>query len=350
MKIIHIESGLGNQMLSYCEYLAMKKMNPEDDCYIETIVFDILECNDVICQWNGYELNRIFNINAPNVKSLFSEEEWQKVERDVRKSEFWKKNWNWPVYITKALNNNGLVIKNIRGDFETPDHQFSNPSKMYKLKKRLLNGRFGSLLRRHYYRYTEGKRLKACDNKDRIFIKSNEDIISGQWLSFKYRGNNIGMIQEEIEKTFIFPELTDDRNAKFSEFLDGSNSVFIHARRGDMLSANGWCYKSGYFRRAVKYIKENVENPIFVFFTNSGSIDWCKLNARTFGLDYSKDKVYFVDWNTGNDSYKDMQLMSHCKHGIITNSSFGWWGAYFIKNTNKITISPELTINTTYHC
>ena len=52
MKIIHIESGLGNQMLSYCEYLAIKKMNPDDDCFIETIVYDIPECNDVICQWN----------------------------------------------------------------------------------------------------------------------------------------------------------------------------------------------------------------------------------------------------------------------------------------------------------
>ena len=64
MKIIHIDSGLGNQMLSYCEYLAMKKMNPDDDCYIETIIYEIPECQEVVCQWNGYELNRIFGINA----------------------------------------------------------------------------------------------------------------------------------------------------------------------------------------------------------------------------------------------------------------------------------------------
>ena len=47
---------------------------------------------------------------------------------------------------------------------------------------------------------------------------------------------------------------------------------------------------------------------------------------------------------------QDIQLMSYCKHAIITLSSFGWWGAYFIKNPNKITISPILTIDTTYHC
>lgn len=56
MKIVHIESGLGNQMLSFCEYLALKSVNPCDDVYIENIIFKIPECNDVICQWNGYEL------------------------------------------------------------------------------------------------------------------------------------------------------------------------------------------------------------------------------------------------------------------------------------------------------
>ena len=81
----------------------------------------------------------------------------------------------------------------------------------------------------------------------------------------------------------------------------------------------------------------------------SNDIEWCKENSRIFGLDYSKDQVYFVDWNIGEDSFRDMQLMTHCKHGIITNSSFGWWGAYLIQNPNKITISPSLEINTTHH-
>ena len=78
MKIIHIESGFGNQMLSYCEYLALKKMNPDDEFYLETIIYDIPECNDIICQWNGYELERIFGIDTPsNIKTLFSADEWE---------------------------------------------------------------------------------------------------------------------------------------------------------------------------------------------------------------------------------------------------------------------------------
>ena len=133
-------------------------------------------------------------------------------------------------------------------------------------------------------------------------------------------------------------------------YLDGVNSIAIHARRGDMLGANGWCYKYGYFKRAVKHIRKHVENPVFVFFTDPGSIAWCKENAKVFGLDYSKDKVLFVDWNSGMESFRDMQLMAHCKHAIITNSTFGWWGAYFITNPDKITISPLVEMDTTHYC
>ena len=86
LKIIHIESGLGNQMLSYCELLAIQKMNPTDKCYIETLVFDIPECNETICQWNGYELDRVFGIDTPNVKELFDTSTWQQIYDEVHAS------------------------------------------------------------------------------------------------------------------------------------------------------------------------------------------------------------------------------------------------------------------------
>jgi hypothetical protein len=118
MKVIHIESGLGNQMLSYCEYLAMKQANSNDSCYIETIIFEIDECNNVINQWNGYELDTIFNISAPNIRDLFPKEEWRCIIEEFKATQFWEKEWNYPIYFPRVLRKHGLDLKDVHCDFE----------------------------------------------------------------------------------------------------------------------------------------------------------------------------------------------------------------------------------------
>lgn len=353
-KIVHIESGLGNQMLSYCELLALQYSNPNDQCYVENLVFDYPECNEITCQWNGYELEKIFGIRTPNVSTLFSEEEWAQIKNEIADTEFWNHHWNYPKYFNEVFSRHGLVLNNLKGDYEDPHNpKYRSLHTPFRDKVRAYffdHTAIGSFIKRkHYERTWESRRLSQA-KPEKMFVKTPEDIYTGLLLLFRFNGNNIELIEDKIRKSFVFPDFSTEKNRKFADFLDSCNSVFIHARRGDMLSANGWCYKYGYFKRAVKHIKKSVANPVFVFFTNTGSVDWCKENAKTFGLDYSKDKVYFVDWNDGDESYRDMQLMTHCKHGIITNSSFGWWGAYLISDPDKITISPMAEINTTYHC
>lgn len=353
-RVVHIDSGLGNQMLGYCVILSLQEANPNDEFYVETIIYELPDYVQRVSQWNGYEIDKIFGISTPNVKSLFTDAQWQQVYDDVLASEFWKKSWNYPKYITQALNNAGLNLVNKREDYEDPKgslYKSHNPTRLDNIREYVLNKTsFGAWVKRTGRRLFKNKYRYLRAHPEWLFMKTEEDIFTGLLLNFQFNGNHIEKIHDKIKETFKFPDYTTDKNKEFSQYLRDNNSVFIHARRGDLLSANGWCYKYGYFRRAVKYIKKHVENPVFVIFTNTGSIDWCKENAKIFNLDFSKDKVLFVDWNTGENSFRDMQLMAECKHGIITNSSFGWWGAYLIQNPNKITISPLVEINTTHHC
>ena len=116
-----------------------------------------------------------------------------------------------------------------------------------------------------------------------------------------------------------------------------------------MLPTSGKYYKSGYFRRAVGYMKRHVKNPVFFFFCDPDSARWCREHNAIFGLNPKRDKIVYVSCNGGENSYRDMQLMAQCRHNIVTNSSFGWWGSYLNRNPGKITISPETDINTTHH-
>jgi hypothetical protein len=88
-----------------------------------------------------------------------------------------------------------------------------------------------------------------------------------------------------------------------------------------------------YYQKAIEYIKSQVKTPVFYIF--SDDIEWVKSN-----LLLDKNTV-FVGHNKGTESYNDMHLMSLCKHHIIANSSFSWWGAWLNASPNKIVVAPK---------
>ena len=194
MKIVHIESGLGNQMLSYCEYLALKSLHPDEDIYIETMIYNIPECNEVIKQWNGYELKRIFGIDAPNIKERFTEEQWRQIMNEVHVSEFWDKNWNYPVYITYALRNAGLDIRNIRGDFELKVATRNLNMKVeYKptLKERLIDSPVGDWFKRTYRTIRKQHFIARDSEYQYVFYNGSGNVFTGQRLSLKRIGSGM---------------------------------------------------------------------------------------------------------------------------------------------------------------
>lgn len=356
IKVVHIESGLGNQMLDYAELLAVKKANPKAECFMETIISQLPDAGKAISQWNGFELDRIFeNIKDNDVKILFSGDEWNSILKDVDGSRFWEDHWNYPPAINGAFERHGLKLANrcrslSNYRLEDPGYKLSFKEKIRLSITMFFRTPIGNAIKRKLKKMTQDTKLRDVRaQRDMLFTEREENEFIGHNMTFMYKDSGIERIDKEIRTAFVFPEIKDERNLKMLKYLREVNSVAIHARRGDMLSnqTTAGYYRFGYFKRAVKYIRKNVSDPVFVFFCDPGSEKWCRENMQIFALDPSKDKVEFVNWNKGENSYIDMQLMSCCKHNIITNSSFGWWGAYLNNNPKKITISPEYPINTT---
>jgi hypothetical protein len=115
---------------------------------------------------------------------------------------------------------------------------------------------------------------------------------------------------------------------KFGEILE-KNTVSMHLRRGDYVGSEAFPVMSTtYYIDALEIVeKTNSIDHILVF---SDDIEYCKTQ-------FKDSRYIFVH----EEDYMDLAIMSMCKHNIICNSTFSWWGSYLNKNKNKIVISPR---------
>lgn len=347
MRVVHMDSGLGNQMLDFAEYLAIRQENPDGEIYVENVIYDIPNHDGMISQWNGYELERIFGIKLPMLKDKIGSEAWQRIVDKTEQSNFWKnEKWDYASVITQAINDEGFHLTNMQKNSRS--NIVAEQKAKEKLPRRMLRSFFqtaaGYQIKRIVKMHMQSKLIAAENAKYNVFQKYPDNTFVGHSFAFKYMGFGIEKIDQELREYFRFPKITDEKNAEALKKIQECNAVAIHARRSDMLFLNGYCYKYGFFRRAVKYIKKHVEKPVFFFFCDEKSRGWCEENQRIFGLNFKKDEIRFVTWNSGTESFRDMQLMAECKHNIFTESTFGFWGAYLNRNPDKITCAPDPTI------
>lgn len=160
-------------------------------------------------------------------------------------------------------------------------------------------------------------------------------LYDGYWQSGKY----FSSIAEKVKKTFRFrEELLNFKTHNLTVTLKHKDTISIHVRRGDYLNLTdhfGLCNLT-YYQKAIDYFSQRLTNPTFIVF--SDDIQWAKENILC-------ENAIYVDWNQGSDSWQDMYLMSQCKHNIIANSSFSWWGAWLNDNPDKIVIAPQKWFN-----
>lgn len=160
-------------------------------------------------------------------------------------------------------------------------------------------------------------------------------IFDGYWQNEAFFSD----CKDEIKKAFTFQNI-DDKNMELAKEMMSHNSVSVHIRRGDYIGLkrfDGIC-TDVYYNKAISIIQSKTVSPKFYFFSNEP--EWVNNRFKDSGLDYQ-----VVNWNQGMDSYKDLFLITQCRHHIIANSSFSWWGAWLGGWQNSIVISPHRWAN-----
>lgn len=159
--------------------------------------------------------------------------------------------------------------------------------------------------------------------------------MDGYWQSERYFIDAADVIRQELTPR----EVLDPNNAAVAADIGKVNAVSLHVRRGDYVSNShtnsyhGVCTLD-YYRAAVAYIRDKVAEPhLFVF---SDDHDWTRDNLK---LDLP---TTYVVANAADRGFRDMQLMSLCRHHVIANSSFSWWGAWLNPSPAKIVVAPAM--------
>ena len=196
---------------------------------------------------------------------------------------------------------------------------------IFKIKRKIIGYKKTHIVEKGYQYHPE---LYALD----------EVYLEGYWQSEKYFKD----IEKMIRADFLFPPMQGERNLKMIEHIKENQSVSIHIRRGDYLEKkyapmHGNICNMQYYENAIAYIRNHVENPVFYVFTDD--VQWASKQYK------NQDDFVIVDENSGDQSFRDMQLMSMCKHHIIANSSFSWWGAWLDTNPEKIVVAPSKWFN-----
>lgn len=127
-------------------------------------------------------------------------------------------------------------------------------------------------------------------------------------------------------------------DAEILRMIEGCESVSVHVRRGDYVTDPAAAARHGacppaYYERAMARVAERVAKPTFLLFSDDP--DWTAANIRVPGAHRH------VRHNGPAGAVQDLRLMRSCRHHIVANSSFSWWGAWLAEWPGSVVVAPD---------
>lgn len=184
---------------------------------------------------------------------------------------------------------------------------------------------FDELLNKKYFR----EHTRAYISPETLTKYSYFD---GYWQSYRY----VDLVMDDVVKREFIPnyEMSEETKAT-QKVMQSQNSVFVGVRKGDyaLEKAHWGNFGTEYYQKAMKYIADCIDTPVFYIFSND--IEWCKKN-----IDWGSFHVIYREPGQQTNDFEELMLMAACKHSVIINSTYHWWGARLSDNKDKIVIAP----------
>ena len=177
-----------------------------------------------------------------------------------------------------------------------------------------------------------------------VFEINDNTYIEGYFNNYKY----FDKYSVDIKNIFNTDKLFDNSFKEIENIINSTNSVSLNIRRGDYLNTkhkNIFVFlDANYYRQAISKIRKNVKNPHFFIFSYDFSENDDSYFINKLGL--QKEEITLLGKRYTGDRFKTyLRLISLCKHNIMANSTFSFWGAYLNKNEQKQVICPSRWAN-----
>lgn len=175
--------------------------------------------------------------------------------------------------------------------------------------------------------------LPNCFNTQFLSLQDNT-YLCGYWQSELYFQDISEIVRREFQPAVPWSQ----RNLQLAAEISATNSVALHVRRGDYVNdesvrvVHGICSQE-YYQACMRQIECAIGTPHYYVFSDEPQ--WARDNIKT------AFPRTIVDHNDSQDAIFDIKLMSLCKHNIIVNSSFSWWGAWLNTNHDKMVFAPS---------
>lgn len=285
MKLVFMNGGLANQLFQYI-FFRWLEIKTGEECIIEDSAF----FGDNVAH-NGYEFEKIFGLHPKRLSQYFDKDVWLYM---IKRKEEGKS-------IPQQLLENGLQLSMI---IESGNIDFQGN-----------------------YLYINSS--NSCLNQ----VKGNW-YYHGYWMN----ENFMNQIEPIIRKELQFPVLMDEKNKEYEQLICNTLSIAIHVRRGDMVKL-GRSMDADYYRGGIEKFEQDFQQARYFIF--SDDLKWCKENVEAMGLARMRDRVTFIEGNSGKNAFKDLYLMSICKHALNSWSSFSFLAGFLNKNPAKVILSAN---------
>ena len=163
--------------------------------------------------------------------------------------------------------------------------------------------------------------------------------IVGYFQSYKYFQHQ----EKNIFKLIKLEKQKETTKTKYMDIYNFENTISLHFRIGDYkhLQEHHPIVSIDYYKKAIQYIINKTNNKDWTILYFYEEQDKEEINKNISMIKETFPNLIFAPINTNISDYEQILLMSLCKHNIIANSSFSWWGAYFNTNENKIVCHPD---------